>query len=331
MIKLEELLTHICNKHVFIQTHNFPDPDAIASAFGLQKLLEAKGIEATICYSGKIDRYSTSMMTKLFNIEISNISDLQSVKMMDEVILVDSQKGNSNIINMTGDEIICIDHHQISDESSNYEKSYRFSDIGPRVGACASIIAEYYFENDIPMDENVATALCYGIKMDTSGFSRGVAPLDIQMFYRLFNQANHDLISNLEHSVLKLDDLKAYAEAINSINVVGDAGFANAGHNCPEALIASVSDFILQLKEVSFSVVYSFKEDGVKLSIRSSAAKFNAGVITESALMNVGSGGGHPQMAGGFVPYVRIGQKKETLDEKQVADFIMDIFLKKLS
>lgn len=33
-------LAALCRgKHVYIQTHNFPDPDAIASAFGLQRLL----------------------------------------------------------------------------------------------------------------------------------------------------------------------------------------------------------------------------------------------------------------------------------------------------
>ncbi len=32
MTKLQELLKQINRKHVYIQTHNFPDPDAIASA-----------------------------------------------------------------------------------------------------------------------------------------------------------------------------------------------------------------------------------------------------------------------------------------------------------
>ena len=50
MTKLDELVTQINREHVYIQTHNFPDPDAIASAFGLQELLKLRGIHATICY-----------------------------------------------------------------------------------------------------------------------------------------------------------------------------------------------------------------------------------------------------------------------------------------
>ena len=52
MIDIDEMLKSIRNKHVYIQMHNFPDPDAIASAFGLQYLLRAKGFASTIVYKG---------------------------------------------------------------------------------------------------------------------------------------------------------------------------------------------------------------------------------------------------------------------------------------
>ena len=50
MRDLKKLVT-LCQGHpVYIQTHNFPDPDAIASAYGLQKLLEIYGTESELCY-----------------------------------------------------------------------------------------------------------------------------------------------------------------------------------------------------------------------------------------------------------------------------------------
>lgn len=42
MQHLEHILECIHDKHIFIQTHNFPDPDAIASAYGLKVLLEKR-------------------------------------------------------------------------------------------------------------------------------------------------------------------------------------------------------------------------------------------------------------------------------------------------
>lgn len=64
-------LAALCQgKHVYIQTHNFPDPDSIASAFGLQRLLELHDIQSTICYDGRLDKLSASEMLEAFQIEM---------------------------------------------------------------------------------------------------------------------------------------------------------------------------------------------------------------------------------------------------------------------
>ena len=329
MTKFNELLTHITHKHVYIQTHNFPDPDAMASACGLQKLLEYKGIESTICYSGNIDRSNTSKLVSLTNIELFNIDHLQCFSHDAEIILVDAQKGNSNIIDMTGNEIICIDHHPYSDCISKLNSEYRFHDIRTNVGACASIIASYFFENNIPIDTNTATLLCFAIKIDTKGLSRGMSRLDLDMFYKLFLLSDHSIINTLEHSILEYSDLKVYSDAIKNIKVVDNISFSNVGHNCPEALIASISDFMLQLKEVDFSVVYSYKRDGIKISVRSEASQFDAGLITKNALAGLGGGGGHQSMAGGFIPFENFTKlKKITLNE--TSDIIQKRFLNEI-
>ena len=62
MTKLEEILSYIKGKSVYVQMHNFPDPDAIASAYGMKKLLEAEGISAEIVYKGNIEKTVTSKM-----------------------------------------------------------------------------------------------------------------------------------------------------------------------------------------------------------------------------------------------------------------------------
>lgn len=297
MTNLDRLLGEINRKHVYIQTHNFPDPDAIASAYGLQRLLEMRGVESTICYKGKIDRYSTGKLVEIMGISLLNVDELEDVLTdADEVILVDSQKGNSNIIDITGDEIICIDHHPENDKFK-----YRFSDIRPGVGACSTMIAQYFYENNVQPDCKIATALTYGIRIDTKNLTRGVCRLDIEMLCRMFNDCDYDTIFMLENSVLCFDDLVAYSRAISSIEVCDDISFADTGMDCP--VIADISDFMLALKEVSFSVVYSRKNSGIKLSVRSVSASLDAGKIIGEALEGIGNGGGHASMAGGFVPF----------------------------
>ena len=107
-LQLVELLR---GHRTYIQTHNFPDPDAIASAFGLQHFLNYHGIKADICYDGKIERLSTRKMFDTFHIDILSKEDLDDMKKEDYIVTVDSQKYNANLTDFIGDEVACIDHH----------------------------------------------------------------------------------------------------------------------------------------------------------------------------------------------------------------------------
>lgn len=322
LTNLDRILENIHSNRVYIQTHNFPDPDAIACAYGLSYLLKNKGLDARICYKGNIERTVTAKMVKLLSIEVIEYTSAEELKEEDEIILVDAQKGNANIIDMNGQEIICIDHHNI------YEHvDYLFSDIRTDVGACASIIASYYFENDIPMPVDVTTALLYGIKMDTANLKRGVSQLDLDMFYKLYMKADLKVLEELDSSVLVYEDIEAYKEAFATIDKIKDVCFASAGTECQEALIASICDFMLTLDGVNLSVVYSMKRDGIKLSIRSNG-KYSSGRIAMEALKGIGTGGGHDNMAGGFVPYSKSNANNSGQEIRYLQAEIKDRFLK---
>ena len=55
---------------IFIQTHNFPDPDAVAAAFGLKELLDRKGIHTEIIYEGELQRHALIQMIAHLHIPI---------------------------------------------------------------------------------------------------------------------------------------------------------------------------------------------------------------------------------------------------------------------
>lgn len=317
MTKLQKLISKLNTEHVFIQTHNFPDPDAISSAFGLQYLLELHGISSSICYKGKIDRCNTRKMMEMFGISATNVDKLGDTIKGSTIILIDAQRNNGNTYDLECDDVISIDHHPIFENVD-----YIFSDIRTSVGACASIIASYFIENNIELPENVATALLYGIKVDTAKMTRGVSKLDMDMFYELFFKSNSKQIGYLEANSIQLEDLKAYGSAIDSIHVEGGVSFANTGADCPEALIAEVADFMAELQNVYFSVVYSIKKEGIKLSVRSVRhSGCNAGEIIIEALEGIGTGGGHVTMAGGYVSFRDKTETAEQLVQKIIGNF----------
>ncbi|MGN1084173.1 MAG: bifunctional oligoribonuclease/PAP phosphatase NrnA [Lachnospiraceae bacterium] len=313
---LERLLQVISKPKVYIQTHNYPDQDALASAFGLQELLRYKGYEAVICYQGQIDKVNTVTMVTVLGIELYDVDDIDMTE-DDEIIIVDGQKGNMNVQELIAGEIACIDHHP-----RQQTDSYRFFDIR-KVGACASIIAEYFRENEIPVSEKAATALVYGIKMDTANLMRQTTVLDVDMFCYMYKKANLEMLRLFEGNSLQLKDLEAYRQALANLKICGhNIGVANVGAGCSEAMMGTLSDFIMSLGEVRFSVVYSYRAGGLKISLRSETPELDASRIIRRAISGCqGGGGGHAGMAAGFIPELterQAGELERTLTERIV-------------
>ncbi len=293
--KLSELVTLLKGHRVYIQTHNFPDPDAIASAYGLQVLLGKFNIPTIICHHGNIERTATANMVADFGISMTCDKDLKDMKPDDYIITVDAQKGNANILDLVGDEIAVIDHHPVFNEA----QSYKYKDIRI-VGSCSTIIADYYRLYNMDMPQDVATALLYGLKMDTKDFTRGVTELDVEIYKYLFPKASMVDIRRFQSGTIQYDELEAFVDSMKKVEVYNGVAFAFLNFDCADAFVATVSDFILSLDIVDFCIVYSRREHGFKFSVRSELDELNAGLIASRALDDVGSGGGHKSMAGGF-------------------------------
>ena len=316
---LKELIDMLKGKKVFVQTHNFPDPDAIGAGFGMQQLLKAFGVDATLCYHGKIDRLNTKKMIELLNIEIYSKDELEERMSEDDpIICVDSQKHGGNILDLIGDEVACVDHHPTTEEIDYYYKDVRM------VGACASIISGYFEELGVEPDQNTATALLYGLQMDTSGFTRGVTDTDIHAFGYLHSFSEKGILSRLEQNQMEFRDLRAYGAAIENIQVYDRMGFAFIPFPCQDALIAITCDFILSIEEVDVAIVYSKRDNGFKFSARSESfvKDVDCGKLLADALNGIGTGGGHAFMAGGFLPSENLHLLGNNPDEVLIERFM---------
>ncbi|MCI9531440.1 MAG: DHH family phosphoesterase [Lachnospiraceae bacterium] len=294
-------LVNILQDHrVYIQTHNFPDPDAISSAFGLQQFLGFHGIPSTLCYDGRIDRVSVKKMLDTFGIAMYSKGEITDMQRDDFIVLVDSQKMNGNITNMAGKVVACIDHHPIF-----YPYAYQYQDI-QAVGSCACIIASYFQRTGTPLTSNCAAALAYGIKMDTADLTRGTAALDMEMLSHLFHSADWGLVAEMYSNTMEFDDLRAYGAAIQNIQIFQGTGFAYIPFHSAQALVAIISDFILSLDVVDMAVVYARHMEGLRFSVRCKQGHIHAGLLIAKALAPYGSGGGHPCMAGGMIQQDKI-------------------------
>ena len=316
---INKLLSIINTGRILIQTHDYPDPDAITSAFGLQYLLKHFGVETSICFKGFAERASVNNLVKEFSIPLLTPIETMAIQPTDKIILVDGQKLNANMTNLPGDEVACIDHHPIFKQVD-----YQYSDIR-LVGACASIIADYFVKSKVKIPCNIATLLLYGLMVDTHSMTRGVADLDLDIFPMLYRSSDPERFTQLEAKSLEFSDLQAFGAAINNIRVYGRTGFASIPFSCPDALVAQVADFILSLVEVDIAIIHARREQGWKYSVRSVLPEVHSGYMLAEVMPPYGTGGGHARMAAGFIPKENIIQTG--MDKAQFESMLEERFL----
>jgi len=281
---------------VFIQPHNVPDPDAIASSLGLYHLLSLRGIQKlAIVYDQEIEKANSLKMLELFKVPIIQAAKALTLGTEDWAVLVDAQKGNANITDLPTDEVAVIDHHEYCGD-----KGYRFIDVRPEVGSCSAIIAEWFFENNIEPPRIVATALLYGIFMDTDNLTRGASDLDIDMFYRLYNLSDIDLIVELKGNEISINDLDLYAEAFKTVEIYDELAFLRL-QNVNDSLLGAAGDVVVSVAGVNIVIAYAIRDNGIKLSVRSICDKIKANDLVRYLVEGCGVGGGHDNMAGGFI------------------------------
>jgi nanoRNase/pAp phosphatase (c-di-AMP/oligoRNAs hydrolase) len=280
---------------VFIQTHNYPDHDAVASAFGLQELLREFKIDASIIYKGDIQRDSLFKMIKSLNIEIYNYTDF-NLKIDDKIVIVDGCKGNSNVNELVGEEIAVIDHHEVAKPLS-----VEYVDIRPSYGSCSTIIYSYYKELNMNISKDVTTALIIGLNMDTALLTRGVSSADVEAYSDLYVNANIALVNTILRNFIQTKDLGFYKLLLDKIIIKERVAFCYFKDGCNQNLLGILGDFILALEEVEFVILCARNGEVVNFSIRSESERFNAGLIIQEVLKDIGFGGGHTEMAGGVI------------------------------
>lgn len=285
-------------REMYIQTHNYPDHDAVAAAFGLQHLLALHQIKSHILYVGDIGEGSLLHMIEKLNITISHADDYSAMQPQDKIVIVDGCKGSKNVLDLVGDEVAVIDHHEINPDDI---EDVEFVDIRPWLGSCSSLIASYYNELDIAIPPNVATAFQIGITMDTSNLTRAVDRLDLRFFTDFYFTSNRDFVDSILRNYLALDDLSYYRYLIDHLKIKAEVAFCFFPDGCRPNMLGILSDFVLALKEIDLVVLCALNGDKVYFSLRNENRKWNASLIVRHLLQGIGNGGGHSHMAGGII------------------------------
>lgn len=282
---------------LLVVCHDNPDPDSIASAFGLQRIAEFVGVdEITVTYGGEISHQQNRAMINTLDIELDHF-DRVGLGEFDRIAFVDHSVPNrNNPIPSNTDLDIILDHHSVTDVSAIYV------DHRPSVGATATLVSKYLSELPLDLDERLATALLFAIHRETLGFTRGTTPAEHEMARYLHSMADHDTIQTLLDSVFTPETLSGIGEAIINREVRGSCLVSSIGRTSERDTLPQAADYLLKLEGVSTTVVFGIIDDVVHLSARTRNPQLDIGALMDETFDDIGSAGGHSEMAGGQIP-----------------------------
>lgn len=289
---LQKLLNY---KKICIQCHNNPDPDTVASAFGVQKFLNQNGIESRIVYGGPqgIIKANLKILIKECGIKIEKVEKIEDDEFL---VIVDGQKGQGNVYDFGREDCIIIDHHiRVVDENEQYLVKSEYQ-------SCSTIVYELLLEEGYPVkeDEGLCVAMLYGLYTDTSSFLDMFYERDIAMKQELLN--DQPLFERLVKSNMSFAELMIVADAMHNHYFDIDRRTAIVEVlKCDQAVLGIIGDFMIQVDSVLLSIVYTEAGDGYQISLRTCHESLRANEIARFLCEGIGSGGGHDKKAGGRV------------------------------
>ncbi len=166
--------------HVLIMIN--ADPDAIASAMAVKRLLWRKVTEVTISHINIVKRPDNKAMLSRLNVQPVHVSNIEKSR-YNKFVIVDSQPSHHEDFGQFTFDMV-IDHHPVTQVNAGY------IDIRPQYGATASIMTEYLKAAKIKPSVKLATGLFYAIKTDTDTFKRKAIMEDVRSFQFNFRYAN---------------------------------------------------------------------------------------------------------------------------------------------
>ncbi len=319
---LKKLISSVGEGKFAIVVHNNPDPDAISSAMGLKEIANSVGVKPEILYKGNIGHHENKAFVNLLDIELDQSKDFKPSDYKKIAMIECSVPGVNNLLPPDCEVSIVIDHHQADIDDVKAE----YVDIRPNIGATATIMTKYLQDLEIPVKTELATALLYGIKVDTDDFRRNTDPADLTAAAYLYPLANHDILGKIETPSRTAEEIDVLGEAIKNRSIKGSYLISNVGTIRDKDTLAQAADYLLTLEGITTTIVFGLGEGHIYISCRSRDVRVNMGKMMQEAFGG-DKAGGHATLAGAQIP---LGVFSGTKDKQTLLKLTEEVVVKRL-
>ncbi len=285
-------------ERALILTHNNPDPDAIAGAFCLSRLLQERAsLKSRIIYGGGVGRPANRYMIAALKIPMLQADEVKFRK-DDAVIMVDTQPSFTNNCLPEGQPVTAvIDHHE-----GETLAGVPLVDVRTDYGTVTTIVTEYVVSAGVPISRRMATAICFGIKTETQDLGRESTPADIAAYLEAFPDSDQPLLGRLSHASFGVDFLAQMEHAIRSARMAQNIAVCHMGPVEPSDVVAQIADFIVSVDVIDWVMCTGVHNGVLVLSVRTTDPKGSAGELLRQVVGEKRRAGGHDMVAGGALP-----------------------------
>ncbi|WP_049897419.1 DHH family phosphoesterase [Halorubrum distributum] len=314
------------SSEINIVCHNNPDPDCLASALALGRIAATAGIdERHIFYSGDISHQQNRAFVNLLDVDLKPFDTAEVEDRPPDSLLafVDhSIPGRNNTVPPDTPVDIVIDHHPAGDIDA------RFVDHREKLGAAATILTEYVRALEVDLDSDLATALLFAIRSDTLDFLRGATNVEYEAAGYLHDHGDPELLRKLSSPSVSGGTIDAISTAIDNRRTNGAVLITHVGRTTERDSLPQAVDYLVRLEGVRTAIVFGLVKESIQISARSPDPRVHVGDVLNNAFGDVGSGGGHHDMAGGEIPLGLFADY--VTDDGQLLDIIEQVITARL-
>ena len=313
------------NSKIAIIMHDTPDPDALASAHGLQYLLKKKyGSSSDIFYGGEISHPENKAMINVLNLVAKPILEFYESDKYNLIALVDGTENNIKLKEDYKVDIV-IDHHRTKVKDEDYQFV-----LNKPAGSCSTLIFDLLKQEGIELSKNdtdkvISTTLLFGLIKDSNNLlSDDCIQLDFDAHKKLSTHADLAKIKEIQNYPLPEYFFQFSSKAIQEKSFIEINGtyVSFIGYISPAKrdVLPYLSDMFMRRDGISTAVITAVVGDNIEASVRSTSVSLDVHTFCQK-IFGKEYAGGKRGSGGAKIPlgFFELSNDTEEYKEKLIA------------
>ncbi|MGL5061292.1 MAG: DHH family phosphoesterase [Microcoleus sp.] len=269
--QLRQMLGRHRGDRQLILLQDFPDPDALSSAWTYKLIAQQYDIHCDIIYSGALSHQENITLVKLTGLPLQrwpmDVAKTKDLSVYQGCVLIDNQGTTCHLTELilaAGIPIAAvIDHHSLQGEIEA-----EFVDLRPHIRATATILTEYLQGGMLTLDGSIshhvkcATALMHGLRSDTNALRQAEEADFLAAAYlsRFYDPQLLNAVLQSSRSKWVMDAIERSLKHRIVKNNFSIAGIGYLRYDDRDS-IPQAADFLVTEENVHTAVVYGIVHD----------------------------------------------------------------------